>query len=531
MIQIRDLTLPIGFTAKQLQSGIAKRLHLPPADISNVQLLKQSVDARKKQRIQMVVTAGCTIKNPREFLRRNRDQTITPYAKPFYTVPAAKPLPERPVIVGSGPAGLFAAWVLAKAGAKPIVLERGMDVDSRTRSVERFWKTGTLDSDCNVQFGEGGAGTFSDGKLTTGTKDPRIRYVIDTFAACGAPKEIRYQAKPHIGTDKLAQTVKTMRERICELGGTYEFGACFCDYEAADGSITAVIYEQNGQRHTIPAQSLILAIGHSARDVFSLLHEKGVRLEQKNFAVGVRIEHLQSQINLTMYGDKFANHPELPAADYKLVTHLPTGRSLYTFCMCPGGQVVAAASESEHLVTNGMSLFARDGKNANSALLVGVQPGDFGSDHPLAGVEFQRRMEHAAYLAGGGGYAAPVTLVGDFLKRQLPTDFGSVLPTYQPNTAFADPGDYLPDFVCDTLREGLPRLGRLLPGFDTPDAVLTGVESRSSSPVRIVRDESGQSVSLRGLFPCGEGAGYAGGIVSAAVDGIRCAERILCPEA
>ena len=527
MIQIRELSLPLSYTEKELLHAAAKRLQVLPAGITAVQLLKRSVDARKREQIHFTITIAAAVRDEADVLARMaKDATVTAWAPYRYAPPPKRRFSHAPIVIGSGPAGLFATLILAQAGAAPILLERGQDVDTRTKTVETFWRTGKLDPDCNVQFGEGGAGTFSDGKLTTGTKDPRIRHVLETFVACGAPEEILWQGKPHIGTDKLAPTVAKLRSRILALGGTVLFGACFCGMETQGKQLTGIRYRQNGQLHTLETSHLVLAIGHSARDTFSMLCDSGVALAQKQFAVGVRIEHLQANLNAALYG-KSAPHPALGAADYKLAVHLPNGRSLYTFCMCPGGQVVAAASEDAHLVTNGMSLHARDNRNANSALLVGVQPADFGSDHPLAGVAFQRQLEHAAFLAGGGNWRAPVCLVGDFLKQQPSVRFGSVQPTYRPGTTFADPSTYLPDFLTQTLRSGLPLLGKRIRGFAAPDAVLTGVESRSSSPVRILRDETLQSMSHRGLYPCGEGAGYAGGIMSAAVDGIRCAEAIL----
>jgi hypothetical protein len=426
-----------------------------------------------------------------------------------------------PVVVGFGPAGMLSALMLAKAGLKPIVIERGRAVDERQKDIDAFWKSGKLTLNSNVQFGEGGAGTFSDGKLNTGKNDPLIHTVFEEFVAAGAPKEILYLAKPHIGTDNLINVVRNIREKVKSLGGTVLFEHRLTDIHSERGEVCGITCQTpDGEKH-IDCSRVILAPGHSARDTFELLVKKGIMTEQKPFAMGVRIEHSQEAIDTAQYG-RFAKY--LPAADYKLVAHLPSGRSIYTFCMCPGGYVVAAASEEERVVTNGMSYFSRDGANSNAALLVGITPADFGSDDPLAGVEFQRELEHKAYLAGGCNYNAPVQLAGDILADRASSAIGSIIPTYKPGVTPTDLRSVFPDYMYSSFKEGIAALDKQLKGFANPDAVLTAVESRSSSPIRIVRDrETLNSVSLKGLYPCGEGCGYAGGITSAAVDGIKCA--------
>jgi len=524
MIRIENIKAPPGFDQEFIEAEAARRLGLRRAGILSVKLLKKSLDARRRTDIHYVLAIGVEVEAPDLILKRlTGDASVR-----FMPDEREREIPSYrgalpPVIVGSGPAGLFAALTLAHAGARPILLERGGRVDERQQTVERFWAGGPLDPDCNVQFGEGGAGTFSDGKLTTGTKDPRIRDVLQTFQQFGAPEEILYEAKPHIGTDRLRETVKNMRNAIIALGGEILFHARFTDFQKNTDGISRILYEQNGQRHTLETRTLILAAGHSARDVFQLLFDRSVPLAQKAFSVGVRIEHLQKDISAAMYGERWAS---LPPADYKLAVHLDSGRSLYTFCMCPGGYVVAGASEPGGIVTNGMSNHARDGQNANSALLVGIGPEDFGSDHPLAGVRFQREIEQRAY-ALSGSFTAPSAPVGSFLDQSEPGAFGSVSPSYRPGTRLIPPDAYLPPFVCAALRSGLRLMGRKIHGFDSPDAVLTGPETRSSSPVRILRGQDGCSIGLPGLYPCGEGAGYAGGITSAAVDGIRVAELVI----
>jgi hypothetical protein len=526
MIRIQNIRLPLDYTDDTLRRAAGQKLHLPFEKLRSVRLRKRSVDARKRDAIVFLATLDVKADGENKILAKlKKDKDISLVNDKPYRVHICHS-EERPVIVGFGPGGMFAAYVLARAGLRPIVLERGKPVEERIADVTRFRTAGVLDSESNIQFGEGGAGTFSDGKLNTGIKDPRIRFVLETFVQCGAPEEILWQAKPHIGTDRLTETVKTMRDLITRMGGEIRFGANMTGFTHENGVLQAVRYEQDGQTQELACHAAVFALGHSARDTLEALHAQGMLLTQKPFAMGVRIEHLQADINRALYG-KFWDHPALGAADYKLAVHLKNGRSLYTFCMCPGGEVVAAASESGRLCINGMSNFARDGRNANSALLVGITPADFGSEHPLAGMYLQRDIEEKAFRAGGGAFKAPVIRVGDFLKKKNSTVFGKVTPTYTPGTAFASPDAYLPDFMTETLRLGLPEMDKRLHGFAAPDAILTGVEARSSSPVRIVRGEDLCSADYEGIYPCGEGAGYAGGITSAAVDGIRCAEAII----
>jgi uncharacterized FAD-dependent dehydrogenase len=524
MIRVFELRLPLDHAAEDLPRALLGRLGIPAAELRGWRIARRSVDARARGAVLLVYVVDAEVADPAAVLRRAAPGKIEPAPDVAYrrVEPGAGRLGARPVVVGSGPAGLFAALLLAEAGYRPLLLERGRPVERRVEDVRAFLAGGGLDPESNVVFGEGGAGTFSDGKLYTLIGDARRHKVFSELAAAGAPAEILTAARPHVGTDRLRGVVAALRARIREAGGEVRFGARVVDLRAGEGAVTGVTVEGAG---TEAAGVVVLAAGHSARDTLALLHSRGVALAQKPFSVGVRIEHLQETVDRAQYGPS-AHHPRLGAADYKLVHHGPGGRSVYTFCMCPGGEVVPAASEPDGVVTNGMSAFARDGRNANAALLVTVLERDYGSAHPLAGVEFQRRWERAAFAAGGGAHAAPVQRVGDFLAGRASESLGGVLPTYRPGYRPGDVAACLPPFVADALRAALPALDRKLRGFAHPDAVLTGVETRSSSPVRVPRGEDGQA-SLRGLYPVGEGAGYAGGIVSAAVDGIRAAERII----
>jgi uncharacterized protein len=485
------------------------------------------VNTQNKQDINFKMSVNvCVHGDENELIYMNKDKCISKEIELIYTIPKDKKLKERPVVIGCGPAGMFAALILAQAGERPILLERGLDVDSRRQKVLKFWRDGILDTQCNVQFGEGGAGAFSDGKLKIGSRDSRKLKILGELVEAGAPPEIMYLSKPHIGTDRLNETVKGIRKKIIGLGGEVRFNSTVKELLLKDGQVAGVRFVENGENTEIYTDNVVLAIGHSARDTFESLLTSGVFMEQKPFAVGVRIEHPREMIDKIQYG-AFAGRPELGAADYRMVVHLQNGRGIYTFCMCPGGTVVAATSEENSLVTNGMSIFARNGRNSNSALLVTIDKKDFGSDYPLAGVGYQRRIEASAFEAGGGGYKAPVQRLEDFLQKRSTTAFGDVLPTYMPGTEFARVDSYLPDYITNSLRQGIEEMGLWMPGFAYPDALLTGAEVRSSSPVRVTRGSSFEAIGIKGLYPCGEGAGYAGGIISAAVDGVLCAEKIL----
>ncbi len=526
MIEITGLRLPLSYTETDLRRTAAHRLGVPERDLLTCRLHRRSVDARKKPKLVFEITVGVTVRDEKRVLDACRHPRVKRYEPLSFHIakPAVQPA-HRPVVVGGGPAGLFAALMLARAGLSPLLIERGEPVELRRTAVKRFRTTGVLDVNSNVQFGEGGAGTFSDGKLNTGIHDPRCRLVLEELAAVGAPEEILWQAKPHVGTDRLCAAVRGLREQIITLGGEVRFHTQLTGLHTDNGVLTGLTLRTPHGGEELICNRVILAIGHSARDTLAMLHAAGVPMEQKPFAVGVRIEHPREMIDRSQYGAA-AGHPALGAAEYKLNMPLRDGRGVYTFCMCPGGEVIAAASEKGGVAVNGMSVFARDARNSNSALLVGVTPADLPDRHPLAGVTLQRQMERAAFALGGGGYRAPVQLVGDLCADRASRTLGDVEPSYRPGVTPTDLRECLPDFVVQSLKTALPRFGQRLRGFDRYDAVLTGVESRSSSPVRLPRDDTCQS-AVRGLFPCGEGAGYAGGITSAAVDGLRCATALI----
>lgn len=515
MIRISNIKYPVTSPEAELRDYVAAKYKL---NIKCMKIHRKSVDARKKNDIHYVYTVDIGTDNDAAALKRVKGATKINDRK--YRLPGGVP-PQKPVVIaGFGPAGIMCAHSLVLMGARVIVLERGADVDTRMRDVERFRAGGRLDPESNVQFGEGGAGTFSDGKLTTGVNDERIAYVLEQFAAHGAPEEITYRQKPHVGTDKLTQMVKTFREDIISRGGEVRFTTRLTGIRTENGRITGVMAEDKNGVYQIDTDNVVIACGHSARDTFDMLRKAGIVMERKPFSVGVRIEHKQAMIDRAQYGEMYKY---LPPADYKLSVRTRTGRTAYTFCMCPGGEVIASASEEGGIVTNGMSRFSRDGENANSALLVNVMPQDLQSDDPLAGVMLQRDIEHEAYRLGSG-YTAPCMTVGMFLDG-IETE-PTVTPTYRPGVRFEDFCKIFPDYVIDTLREAIPLMDKKLHGFMDPGAVMTAPETRSSSPVRILRDESGNS-NIVGLYPCGEGAGYAGGIMTAAVDGIKTAEAVM----
>ncbi len=526
MLRLTEIRLPLNHSEGALKLAILEQLGIPAEDLLSYSIARSGHDARKPKAIIAVYTLDVEVNNEAAVLKRQSNKphcSLTPNTEYHFVAQAPADLTSRPVVIGLGPAGLFAALILAQSGFKPIVLERGKAVRERTKDTFALWRQGVLNPESNAQFGEGGAGTFSDGKLHSQIKDPHHhgRKVLTEFVKAGAPPEILYVSKPHIGTFRLVGMVETMRNSIEALGGEIRFASRVDDFDIDNDQVRGVILA-SGER--IATEHVVLAIGHSARDTFEKLHQRGVYIEAKPFSIGLRIEHPQSLIDSCRFG-KHAGNPQLGAADYKLVHHCSNGRSVYSFCMCPGGTVVAAASEPGRVVTNGMSQYSRNERNANSGIVVGITPADY-PEGPLAGIAFQRHWEERAFELGGGNYQAPGQRVGDFLAGRPSTKLGSVIPSYTPGVRLCDLGTALPDYAIEAIREALPAFDKKIKGFAMNDAVLTGVETRTSSPIRITRNDKFQSLNTHGLYPAGEGAGYAGGILSSAVDGIKVAEAV-----
>lgn len=520
MIRLRQIEVDIDAGKEEILNKCANKLKIDRSQIENIEIKKQSIDAREKKEIFYCYEVDVKVKNEKKVLNKNRSKDIfhSPNEEYIFKITGTKKLKYRPIIIGSGPAGLFCGYMLAKYGYKPLILERGECVENRIKAVKEFWEEGKLNKNTNVQFGEGGAGTFSDGKLNTLIKDKEFRKkkVLEIFVEVGAPKEILYMSKPHIGTDKLRQVVKNLRNKIIQMGGEIRYNSCLTDIKVENSKIK---YIEVNNKEKLKAEVIILAIGHSARDTFKMLNKNNIPMEAKPFAVGIRVQHNQDMINFAQYGEQ---KNKLPPASYKLTFHSRSGRGVYSFCMCPGGYVVNASSEERKLVINGMSDFKRDSQNANSAIVVTVSPSDF-ENELFGGMEFQERVEQKAYEIGNG--KIPIQLLGDFIENKKSTMFGDVKPVFKGNFQFANLQEILPDFIVGPLKEAFPAFEKKIKGFSNTDAILAAVETRTSSPIRIKREENGES-KIKGLFPAGEGAGYAGGIMSAAIDGIKVAENI-----
>lgn len=519
--------MPLGYTMENVWQYTVETLKIQREKIEKIEVSKEGIDNSDKNNIVFKLSVLATLKDSKDeehlsFIRRNKGCSYMETLN--YTVKKEE-FKNRPVVVGFGPAGIFAALILAEKGARPIVLERGMDVDTRRKDIENFQKTGNLNTNSNIQFGEGGAGTYSDGKLKTGLVDKTKYKILTELVLAGAPENILYKEKPHVGSNNLHDVVKKLRKKIISLGGEIHFGATLTEIYSNNSAVTGVKYIKNNKEFEILCSDVILAIGHSARETFRYLNHIGVAMEGKGFGVGVRIEHPQSLINSIQYG-KFDKNENLSSADYRFVTHLKSGRSVYTFCMCPGGYVVPATSEENQICTNGMSEFNRDGENANSAILVSVTPKDFLSESPLSGMDFQIEIEKKGFISAGGGYKAPVQKLCDFMQQEKSREIGEVKPTYLPGVTPTALEDFLPAYVTTSMREAFSQMFSWFPGYKCNDALLTGPETRTTSPIRITRTKNLESVTLKGLYPCGEGAGFAGGIISSAVDGIKCAEKI-----